>query len=191
MKPVIRLVAVAVCLAVLPACNVINPKQKTLTDDQVVRYIKAYKNLRQVAPHMANELQKRPEAKADPGTAGFLVIEKAVKDAGFKDYPEFVRTNAAIAWAFSQAQGKAFMGEMSDEHKKAYAEIDAKLQDPQVPAAVKQQFKMAKAQIEDNYKKNEGWANVAMNVTSNLTDKESIAVVTRHRKELEAAFTAR
>lgn len=191
MKPLKRLVAVAICLAMLPACHMINPKQQTLTDAQVVMYIKACQNLRKVAPHMAKEIQKRPEATLNPGTAGFTVVEKAIKDAGFKDYPEFVRTNAAVAWAFSQGQGKAFMAEMSAAHRQAYAEIDQKLNDPQVPAAVKAQLEVAKSQIEAHYKQNKPWADVAMNVTSHLTDKESIAVVMRHRKELEAAFVGR
>jgi hypothetical protein len=190
LKRLTRTVALVLCLAVLPACNLMNPKQATLTDQQVVMYIKAYKNIRKKVPHLAEELRQHEDG-VQAGQAGFDVIEKAIKEAGFKDYPEFVRVNAAVAFAFSQGQGKAFMGDMSEAHKKAYAEIDSKLKDPNVPAAVKEQLKMARQQIEDNYKKNEGWANVSMEITSKLTDKESIAVVMKHRKELEAAFTAR
>lgn len=190
MKRVSRALALVVCLAVLPACHLLNPKQATLTDQQVVMYLKAYQNLRQAAPQLAKDIQKDLEGPK-PGMPGFAQFEKAVKDAGFKDYPEFVRVNAAIAWAFSQGQGKAFMGEMSDAHRKAYAELDAKLKDPNVPAPVKAQLKVAREQIEANYAQNKGWADLSMKVTSQLTDKESIAVVMKHRKELEAAFQAR
>jgi hypothetical protein len=191
MKRLSRALVVAVCLAVLPGCNLINPKQKTLTDEQVVKYIQAYNNIRKsVSNNMAKQIRQDANG-GNPGMPGFSQVEGAVKQAGFKDYAEFVRVNSAVAWAFSQGEGKAFMDDMDAEHKKAYAEIEAKLKDPNVPEAVKAQLRQSEADLKANYAKNKPWADVSMNLTSHLTDKESIAVVMRHRKELEAAFSQR
>lgn len=189
LRTLTRLVAIALCLAVIPACDAL-PGQKTLTDAQVTSYIQAYKNLRKVAPNLAAKM-RQTEGLPEVGQSGFLEVEKAVQAAGFKDYPEFVRVNAAVAWAFSQGQGKAFMTEMSAAHKQAYAQIDAQLENPALPAATRAELEQARARIEAEYTKNKGWADLTMNLTSNLTNKESVEVVMRRRKELEAAFTGR
>lgn len=166
------------------------PKPQPVTDDQVVRYIKAYKALKQAGPKAAAMVGKQnplPEA----GQAGYQEIEKAIKSAGFKDYPEFVRVNAAVAWAFSQGQGDAFLKDMDGQQKAAIQQIDQQLKNPNLPPPAKAQLTHARTQIINEYKKNKGWADVSMNVTSKLTDKDSVAVVMKHRKELEAAFTGR
>ncbi|MDB5101749.1 MAG: hypothetical protein JWM80_6170 [Cyanobacteria bacterium RYN_339] len=182
-----RLVAVALCLALMPACS----KKEPLTDDQVTKYIQAYTAIREVAPDLAGKVGKEGGGLPEAGQAGFGDIEKAVKDAGFKNYPEFVRVNAAVAWSFSQGQGQAFMAEMSDAHKNAYAKIDEQLANPAVPAEAKAELTKAKAEIEANYTKSKGWADIPMKLMAKLSDKDSVDVVMRHRKELEAAFTAK
>lgn len=185
-----RWLITALCLAVLPTLAGC-PKSEPVTDQQVVRYIQAYKALKKAGPKAAAMVGKQGQKLPDAGQAGYQEIEKAIKSAGFKDYPEFVRVNAAVAWAFSQGQGDAFLKDMDGQQKAAIAQIDAQLKNPNVPPPVKAQLQASRKQIIDEFKKNKGWADVSMNVTSKLTDKASVAVVMKHRKELEAAFTGR
>lgn len=177
-------VATAILVAgMLAGCM---PGKVKLTDGDVVRYVKAYRAIRSAAPQIAGDLQK---GGGQPSQADLAKFDGAVKQAGFKDYAEFVKVNAAVAWAFSQAKAGAFMKETDGAVNAAAAEIDQKLADPAVPAEVKAQLRTQKEQIKKEYAKNKGWADVAMGLTGALTDEASVAVVQRHAKEIEAAYT--
>lgn len=180
-----RIAAVLVLVAALAGCM---PGKVKLTDHDVTRYVKAYRAIRAAAPQVAGELQK---GGGKPSPADLARFEGAVKQAGFKDYAEFVKVNAAVAWAFSQAKAGAFMKDTDGAVNAAAAEIDRKLADPSVPAAVKEQLRAQKEQIKREYAKNKGWADVAMGLTGALTDEASVAVVQRHAGEIEAAYLGR
>lgn len=178
--------AAAVLLAAaLAGCM---PGKVKLTDGDVTRYVKAYRAIRVAAPAVAGDLQK---GGGKPGAADLAKLDAAVKGAGFKDYGEFVKVNAAVAWAFSQAQAGSFMKATDGAMANATKEIDKQLADPNVPAAVKDQLRAQKETMAKEYAKNKGWADMAMGLTGALTDEASIAVVQRHSKEIEAAFAGR
>ncbi len=180
-----RVVAAILLAAALAGCM---PGKVKLTDGDVIRYVKAYRAIRTAAPQVAGDLQK---GGGKPSPADLAKFDAAVKQAGFKDYGEFVKVNAAVAWAFSQAKAGAFMKETDGAVNAAAAEIDQKLADPTVPAAVKEQLRIQKEQIQKEYAKNKGWADVAMGLSGALTDEASVAVVQRHSQEIEAAYTGR
>lgn len=162
-----------------------------LNDELIARYIVAYKRLRQIAPNLARQMANSDgttPADIETGVQGFEQIEAAIKEAGFKDYAEFVRTNARIAWAFNQIQGRAFMGKMERMHQIGLEEIDAQLANPEVPEEAKAELRRARQEIIDNYEKNVPYAEGVLSVTENLTDKETIEVVARHRAALEEAY---
>lgn len=160
------------------------PAKTTLTDADVVRYVKAYRALRVAAPEVAGELQKGGAPKA----ADLAKLDAAVKSAGFKDMAEFVKVNAAVGWAFSQAKGGQALGDADAAVKRGVAELDRQLANPAIPEATKEQLREQKEQMLATYKHNKGWADWTMGLAGALTDEASVAVVRRHAKEIEAAY---
>jgi hypothetical protein len=125
----------------------------------------------------------------DPGMQGYAQIEKIIKDAGFKDYKEFVQVNAKIGLAFSQMEGRTFMDQMDKMHSIGYEEIDKQLADPQVPEEVKAELRKTRAQLEENMAKNKPWAEGVMKGASILSDKETLEVIQRNREKIRSAYT--
>ena len=187
MKRFGRVVMAVVLAGALAGCM---PAKVKLTDDDVTRYVKAYKAIRTAAPEIAGELQ---EGGGQPTAADLGKLDAAVKQAGFKDYAEFVKVNAAVGLVFSQAKAGAFMKATDGNVNAAEAEIDRQLASPNVPAEVKAQLRSQKEAMRKEYDKNKGWADMVMGFTSKLTgavtDEASVAVVQRHASEIEAAFT--
>ena len=156
-----------------------------LTDADVTRYIAAYKNLKAAGPGLAEQARK------GAGLQGQAGVEAAVKRAGFSSYPDFVKTNARIAWAFSNGQATGAMTSTAHDVSDAERTMQQQIGDPNVPEAAKVQMRQALVQIQAGYAKNKGYADVAMNVSDALTNKADVAVVMRHKAELEAAFQGR
>ena len=98
----LRRVSVSASFALFAGCQFFTgPK---ITDEIVDKYVKAYTGLRQIGPELAEKMKNAQgrEVDIDPGMQGYAQIEKIIKDAGFKDYKEFVQVNAKIGLAFSQ-----------------------------------------------------------------------------------------
>lgn len=157
----------------------------SLTDADVTRYIAAYKNLRAAGPGLAQQ------ARAGVGLTGQANVEDAVKRAGFKSYAEFVKVNSKIAWAFTNGQATAKLDDTAHDVSEGEKTLMKNIADPNVPEAAKVEMRKALAEIQGTYAKNKKYANVAMGVSNALTNEGDVAVVMRHRPELEAAFQGR
>lgn len=161
----------------------------TLTDELVVNYINAYKQLKTEGPDMLEKLNRNGQNPEDAGKEGFNRFEATLKANGFKDYPEFVKTNAKVAWAFSLQQAGAFMNDMEGQKNEGLEQIDAQLKNPDVPEEAKEQLRKARAEITASFEKNTKWANVSMGLVKNLVNDQDVAVIKKHEKELLEAFT--
>lgn len=185
----LRRMSVSAAFALFAGCQFFTgPK---ITDEIVDKYVKAYTGLRQIGPELAEKMKNAQgrEVDIDPGMQGYAQIEKIIKDAGFKDYKEFVQVNAKIGLAFSQMEGRTFMDQMDKMHSIGYEEIDKQLADPQVPEEVKAELRKTRAQLEENMAKNKPWAEGVMKGASILSDKETLEVIQRNREKIRSAYT--
>lgn len=157
-----------------------------LTDDLVVKYIAGYKKVREVSPELAGAIrnEKTPETPAQ-----IKQIDAAVKEAGWSGYPEFMKVNAAVAFAFGQYQATRFMGEMSEMQDAGLKQIDEQLADPSVPEETKAELRKNREKLAESYSKSKGWADKVMTLFNHFSDQKAIEVVKRHSSELEKAFT--
>ena len=170
-----------------------------LTDEMVVRYVRTYRLLRQRGIEFEQWIAEDPERQKD----AFNYIEEAIKEGGFRDYPEFVRVNARIAWAWNMAQARRGMEQQKNLNDWAVRETDSGietirevLRDPDVPEDVKvdlrkqiEELEAQKVEIRATWETNKGWAEWAMKLTEPLTNEEEIAVVLRHERELMEVYT--
>ena len=166
-----------------------------LTDQDVERYIAAYKALRKSAPGLARNMAESPRGQKpnlESARAEFAKIEEAIKATGLKDYATFVRLNAKIGMTFSLIQGQKAMATFQDFDKFGGAEIKKQINDPKTPAAMKaamrQRYDESKKAFEANFQKNEKWARMMLKAVSALTDEHSAKVVLRHFDALQEAY---
>ena len=181
-------------LIILSNCSNSNPKSVLdsltksnlqLTDDIVYKYINTYKEIRSQG---VSYLQNINDHGFDNKGEGFEKVEGIIKKNGFKDYFEFVRINAKIAWTYNLTAGELGMdkfGEMKDDGVK---KIDEQLKDPLLPEAAKEELRKARQKIIDNWNKNKPWADAAINLTKSLTNQNDAQIIKKHHKELTAAF---
>lgn len=170
-----------------------------INDDMVRKYARTIRLLRAEGVNFQQSLAEDPRGQKE----GFARIERAIQKGGFKDYPEFVRVNAKIAWAWNLAQARIGMEQQKNLNKWAQGatdegirKIDETLADPEVPESAKVELRKTREQlvkqkgvIAENWQKNKKWADWAMNFTIPLTNEKDIAVVIRNKDELMQAFT--
>jgi hypothetical protein len=157
-----------------------------LTDKKIEQYVKAYAAIERIAPDLV--VGSGDDNVPKGGHDKLAAIEAAVQSAGFKDYKQFSRTNAAVAWAVGQAQAAKFKGGLASEQTAALKELDAQLNDPNVSASTKARLEAERKRIEEDFTKKKRVAELATGVTGWFTDQESVAVVARHGKELQGIF---
>ena len=153
-----------------------------ITDADVLHYIAASKNLKVAGPLIA------AQAKKGAALSGQPLVEDAVRRAGFKSYAEFVVVNGKIAWAFGNGQAAGAMASTAHDVSEGEKTLQQNIADPNVPEAAKVEMRKALVQMQADYSKNKGYAHVAMNVSDALTNKDDVAVVMKHKAELEAAL---
>ncbi|MBC7544774.1 MAG: hypothetical protein H7338_18785 [Candidatus Sericytochromatia bacterium] len=181
-----RLVSGLLIALSLAACT----GQMTVDDAMVTHYIQAYKSLKTASPALAAQLTKQ-DATLDTAAAGLASVDAAIKSAGFASHAEFVKANAAIGLAFSQVQASAFMSDMDKLQKSGSTQVQAMLDSPVVPEATKAQVREQLAQAQATYTQGKGWADSAMGLFGQKVDAATVAVVTRHRAELQAVFSGK
>ena len=173
-----------------------------LTDEQVRRYIRAYRRLKQHGRHELLAFQSRPNDLAHQRKA-FQRIEKQLQADGFTDYAAFVRIHAKIAWAWSNYRAQQGLRTQSALQHKAQSdldqgihEIEQALANPQVPADTKRELRQTLRELKRNkqtlrslHNKNAKWARFAMDITTPLSNSEDMATIARHEQELLQVFT--
>ena len=170
-----------------------------IDDTMVVKYARTVRLLRTEGIEFQQRLAQDPEAQRE----GFDRVERAIRKGGFKDYAQFVKVNAKIAWAWNLAQARLGMDKQKNLNRWAQdttdagvRQIDDALADPNVPESTKADLRKTRADllaqkgtIADTWDKNKKWADWATKLTIPLTNEKDIAVVLRHQTELMEAFT--
>lgn len=159
-----------------------------LTDADVKKYIAAYKNLKAAGPGLA---ERAKAAKPGQNNAGNAAVEKAIKDAGFASYPDFVRVNARVALAFSAGEGTAAMTNTATQVSDGEKQILEALANPNVPEAAKVEMRKNLEEIRKTYARNKAPADAVMGVVNAVVDQDDLKVVNANRAALTAAFQSR
>ncbi len=159
-----------------------------LTDADVKKYIVAYKNLKAAGPGLAEQAKA---AKPGQGAANNPTVDKAIKDAGFASYPDFVRVNARVALAFSAGQGNMAMSDTAAQMSDGEKQIREALANPNVPEAAKVEMRKNLAEIQKTYARNKAPADAVMGVMNAVVDADDAKVIAANRAALEAAFQGR
>lgn len=169
-----------------------------LDDDMIARYVKTMRLLRKTGISFEEHLAKDPDPQK-----GFERIERAIKEGGFKDYAEFVKVNAKVAWAWNMAQAKSGMHKQKklnewagNETDRGIQQIDQALANPNVPEETKRELRQTRAalveqkkQISDTWNKNKRWADWAMKTVEPLTNDRDTKVILRNERALMEVFT--
>jgi hypothetical protein len=159
-----------------------------LTDADVKKYIVAYKNLKAAGPGLAEQAKA---AKPGQGAASNPTVDKAIKDAGFASYPDFVRVNARVALAFSAGQGNMAMSDTAAQMSDGEKQIREALANPNVPEAAKVEMRKSLEEMQKTYASNKAPADAVMGVMNAVVDADDAKVVAANRAALEAAFQGR
>lgn len=204
MKIKIIISAIFTGILTVMSCGVVD-KGDSLTDEQVLNYIKVYKKMREAAPGMLEKINQNPD-DSQAGKEGFNNFENIIKDGGLKDYPQFVMLNAKIGSIFSIMQATEGMDKfsnMNESSKNMLDEVIAEYQkiidDPEMPEETKnsarqgiEELKKSKKELSENWEKNKFLADFVLNqvkkISGLIVDEADIEVVKHHEKEIMEAY---
>lgn len=158
-----------------------------LNDQDISRYMQAFRSLRQLSPELGRKLQS-PNFNLSDGQTGLEQLNQSVQKSGFKDMGEFMQYNTKIGLTFSQLQGSAFMGDIDKKMNTGLAQIDAQLKNPKLPELTRQQLLATRESLTAHYQKNKSWATDIQGVMNQSLDPKAAEVVMRHQKELLAMY---
>ncbi len=188
------------------SCKQFASEKGTLTDEKVKKYIKIYKKLREQAPEILENLNKKGES-AESGKESFKSFEKIIKEGGLKDFKEFVVLNAKIGAIFSLSQAVRSMENVENIEKssqKMFSNgqkiIQEQLDDPDVPEETKielrktlKELKKSSSEITTSYVNKKKLAEFVMEkaekISGYIVDKNDIEVIKRHEEEIYEAYT--
>lgn len=159
-----------------------------ITDETVDKYIKANENLRKLGPELLKKAHASEGGDLTAGMEGYAQVEKAVRDAGFESYREFVVVNAKIGAAFSMLEGRGFMTKMEKMNAIGTEEIDKQLADPNLPPETRAELEQAKKTIRENYEKNKPWAEGVLKGVDMVVDEQTEEVIKRNQDRLRVAL---
>lgn len=178
----------------------------TLTDEKIMQYLAAYKNLKEKAPEMLEKYNTSNQS-VSAGQEGFNDFESAIKEGGLSGYPEFVMLNAKIGSVFGIIQASKSMNQfetmkaegqtMLDDGRAA---LEEQLSNPDVPEAAKEELRksleklnQADKDIDAEYDNNSKWANFVMEnankITGMIVNEQDIELVKKHEAAIFEAYT--
>ena len=187
------------------SCSVISSKKDGLTDEKVENYIKVYKELRENAPGMLENINKDPE-NADIGKQEYVKFVKIIKDGGFKDFKDFIYTNAKIGSIFSILQAQKGMnvsenmqGSGNDMFADGIAEIQKQIDNPDVPEDTKEELivqieemKQQQALMNETYEKNEKIAKIVLKsvkkISGLIVSEKDIEIIEKYEDQIMEAY---
>lgn len=159
-----------------------------LTDEMIQKYIKAVKALHKLGHSIPQKLAEKGESEAT-GIELYNEIDSVIKEAGFKDYFEFVKVNAKIAWAWNVSQGDLGIKKFQTMKDSGLQQMEEAIANPDVPEETKAELRKAKQEILDSWEHNKKYADIAMNIVKPLTNEYDLEIIKRHQKELMEAYT--
>ncbi len=157
-------------------------------------YITAITRLREAGVRLASG-----EMPVREGMKGYEIFRKTVTDSGFRSVSEFLAVNTRIVAAMTivesellAGKAKKSAGEMSEEYWKKF------LDNPDIPDSAKDQVRrgideargLAKKGREEIGRRRD-ITDPMVEVARRIVDVETIALVRKHREELEAAYSGR
>ena len=160
-----------------------------LTDENIEKYVKAVKALHKLGPNLPEQLAEKGDSAT--GMEVFNEIEGVIKDAGFKDYFEFVKINAKVAWAWNVSQGEVGIQKFQIMKDNGIRRMDESIADPQVPEETKEELRKARQEILANWEHNKKYADLTLNFVRPLTNEHDLEIIKRHQKELMEAYTGK
>lgn len=178
-------------------------KTESLTAQKIEAYLLSYKELREKAPEMLN---KANSEKMDAQSEGFSEFEASTKNNGLS-YKEFVIINAKVGAIFNVLNAQDFMNVMGNMKEEGMEQMDEgmkqmqeQINDPNIPAEAKEEIKKAleemkksKTNINAEFDKNKGWADLVLNKTKGLTNlfisKEEAELVKQYFDKITEAYT--
>ena len=161
-----------------------------LNDETVLKYTKVVKELHKLGPSIPEKIAGR-EGDPEVGEEVFSQIEKIIKDGGFKDYTEFVKVNAKVAWAWNVSQGEKGIQDIQTMKDIGVSKIKEALANPNIPEETKVELRKTLAETESNWEKNKYYADMTLNFVKPFTNKNDLDVINRHYKDLMEGFTGR
>ncbi len=159
-----------------------------LTDEMIQKYIKAVKALHKLGPSIPQKLAEKGESEAT-GIELYNEIDSVIKEAGFKDYFEFVKVNAKVAWAWNVSQGELGILRFQMMKDSGLQQMDEAINNPDIPEETKTELRKAKQEIIDTWAHNKKYADISMSIVKPLTNQHDLEIIKRHQKELMEAYT--
>lgn len=159
-----------------------------LTDEMIQKYIKAVKALHKLGPSIPQKLAEKGESEAT-GIELYNEIDSVIKEAGFKDYFEFVKVNAKVAWAWNVSQGELGILRFQMMKDSGLQQMDEAINNPDIPEETKTKLRKAKQEIINNWAHNKKYADISMSIVKPLTNQHDLEIIKRHQKELMEAYT--
>ncbi len=165
-----------------------------VTEQTLKNYITAIGRLREAGVRLASG-----EMPVREGMKGYEIFKKTVTDSGFKSVSDFLAVNTRIAAAMTiveseiyAGEAKRSAGEMSEEYWKKF------LDNPDIPDSAKDQVRKG---IEEARKlaekgreeigRHKNITDPMVSIARRIVDMETVALVRKHREELEAAYSGR
>ena len=201
-----KLISISLIFLIFFSCSQITGEKGTITDEQVVNYLKAYKGLREKAPGILQDINgNRDQTKA--GKDGYNTVEDIIKESGIESYAEFVRLNAKIGSVFSILQANRGMDQQANLQESSqemfsdsYRFIEEQINDPEVPEETKvelrktlEELKKDSKELKETYESNKviaDWVMEKANKLSGLLVNEAdIKVIQAHEEEIFEAYT--
>ncbi|MCB1178687.1 MAG: hypothetical protein KDK36_13965, partial [Leptospiraceae bacterium] len=132
-----------------------------LTDEKVERYIQTVKVLRKYGTNLPQKFAEN-EGDASLPIKIYEEIVEVIESNGFKDFPDFLRINAKIAWAWNISQGDLALENFQGLTDSSIEQLDKAINDPEIPEEIKEELRESKKEILENWKKNKKYAKMTM-----------------------------
>lgn len=191
MKP--YLLAFIALFVLLSSCSMCG-RDAPVTEGQLKSYITAIIRLREAGVRLASG-----EMPVREGMKGYEIFKKTVTDSGFRSASEFLAVNTRIVAAMTIVESGIIAGEAKRSAGKASEEYWRRfLDDPDIPESAKEQVRKGIEEAGELARKgkeeigrHKEITDPMVEIARKIVDEKTIALVRKHREELEAAYSGR
>jgi hypothetical protein len=160
-----------------------------LTDELVQSYIAAYTKLRNLGPNLVSA---DGQILFSQDEEDFKEIENIILESGFSSFQEFMSVNVKIGSTMSIVESRIYMDKMddlTDVNSGQWAELEAMLNDPDVPAETKEEIRRTFEESRQNYEENLEYAQPILDFVSGFSDQNAVELVTKYHDQIIEAYT--